>query len=92
MAGKRERADWARWFFSLFSFVLQLNYREKETKGQIEQIKMCRKKQHVRIDDVKEMPDLICGKSAVGGNYNLTRGIFYLIENNKYIYKSLVEI
>ena len=22
---------------------------------------------------MKEMPDLICGKAAVGGNYNLTR-------------------
>ena len=31
---------------------------------------MCRKKQHVRIDDMKEMSDLICGKAAVGGNYN----------------------
>lgn len=33
---------------------------------------MCRKKQHVRIDDMKKMPDLICGKVAVGGNYNST--------------------
>ena len=39
----------------------------------IGQIKTCRKKQHVKIDDRKEMPDLICGKTAVGGNYNLTR-------------------
>lgn len=34
---------------------------------------MCRKKQHVKMDDRKEMPDLICGKTAVGGNYNSTR-------------------
>lgn len=62
MAGKRERADWARWVLSLFSFVLRINYRGKETKGQIEQIKTCRKKQHVKIDDVKEMSDLFCGR------------------------------
>ena len=60
-------------FFLSFSFWLQENYRRKETKGQIEQIKTCRKKQHVRIDDMKEMSDLICGKAAVGGNYNSTR-------------------
>ena len=35
--------------------------------------KTCRKKQHVRIDDMKERSDLICGKAAVGGNYNSTR-------------------
>ena len=37
------------------------------------QIKTCRKKRHVRIDGMKEMPNLICGKGAVGGNYNSTR-------------------
>ena len=37
------------------------------------QIKTCRKKRHVRIDSMKEMPNLICGKVAVGGNYNSTR-------------------
>ena len=35
--------------------------------------KTCRKKQHVKIDDMKEMSDLFCSKAAVGGNYNLTR-------------------
>ena len=45
----------------------------------IGQIKTCRKKQHVRIDDMKEMPDLICGKAAVGGNYNSTRDIPMMI-------------
>ena len=30
------------------------------------------KKQHVKIDNMKEMSDLICGKAAVGGNYNST--------------------
>lgn len=35
--------------------------------------RMCRKKQHVKIDDMKEMPDLICSKAAVGRNYNSTR-------------------
>lgn len=37
------------------------------------QIKTCRKKRHVRIDDMKEAPNEICGKIAAGGNYNLTR-------------------
>ena len=73
MVGERERTDCARWVLSLFSFWLQENYRGKTSKGQIEQIKTCHKKQHVRIDDMKEMSDLICGKVAVGGNYNSTR-------------------
>ena len=37
---------------------------------------MCRKKQHVRVDDMKERSDLICGKAAVGGNYNSTHDIY----------------
>ena len=45
----------------------------KEREWSIGQIKTCRKKQHVKIDDMKEMSDLICGKAAVGGNYNSTR-------------------
>lgn len=68
--------------------MLQINYREKNAKGQIQQIKTCRKKRHVRIGDVKEMPDLICGKSAVGGNYNSTRDNSLLIVrdiNHNYI-------
>lgn len=44
----------------------------KERERSRGQIKTCRKKQHVKIDDMKEMPDLICGKTAVGGNYNST--------------------
>ena len=36
---------------------------------------MCSKKQHVKIDIKKEMPNLICGKFTVGGNYNSTRNI-----------------
>ena len=72
MVGERERTDCARWVLSLFSFWLQENYRGKTSKGQIEQIKTCRKKQHVGIDDMKELSDLICGKAAVGGNYNST--------------------
>ena len=36
------------------------------------QIKTCRKKRHVMIDSMKEMPNLICGKGAVGENYNST--------------------
>lgn len=34
---------------------------------------MCRKTQHVKIDGMKQMPNLICGKAAVGGNYNSMR-------------------
>ncbi|MCI7130196.1 MAG: hypothetical protein MSA09_06520, partial [Lachnospiraceae bacterium] len=45
----------------------------KEWEWSRGQKKTCRKKQHVRIDDRKEMSDLICGKTAVGGNYNSTR-------------------
>lgn len=29
-------------------------------------------KQHVKEENMKEMPDLICGKAAVDGYYNLT--------------------
>ena len=57
---------------SLFLFVTKELY-GKERERSRWQIKTCRKKQHVKIDDRKEMPDLICGKTAVGGNYNLTR-------------------
>ena len=45
----------------------------KEREWSIGQIKTCRKKQHVKIDGKKEMSELICGKAAVGGNYNSTR-------------------
>ena len=40
----------------------------KEWEWSRGQIKTCRKKQY----DMKEMPNLICGKTAVGGNYNST--------------------
>ena len=33
---------------------------------------MCGRKQHVQIDSKMEMPNLFCGKTAVGGNYNST--------------------
>ena len=45
----------------------------KDRKWSRGQKKTCRRKQHVKIDDIKEMSDLICGKAAVGGNYNSTR-------------------
>ena len=57
---------------SLFLLVTKRLY-GKEREWSIGQIKTCRKKQHVKIDDMKEMPNLICGKVAVGGNYNSTR-------------------
>ena len=45
----------------------------KEKEWSIGQIKTCRKKQHVKIDYMKGKENLICGKVAVGRNYNLTR-------------------
>ena len=33
---------------------------------------MCSNIQHVRRDNIWEMSNLICGKAAVGGNYNST--------------------
>ena len=57
---------------SLFLLVTKRLY-GKDRKWSRGQKKTCRKKQHVRIDDTKEMSDLIRGKAAVGGNYNSTR-------------------
>ena len=34
--------------------------------------KTCRNIQHVKSGNIWEMSNLICGKAAVGGNYNLT--------------------
>ena len=65
---------------SLFLLVTKKLY-GKEWEWSIGQIKTCRKKQHVKIDDMKEMSDLFCSKAAVGGNYNSTRDIvtsFYI--------------
>ena len=56
---------------SLFLLVTKRLY-GKEREWSIGQIKTCRKKQHVKIDDMKEMSDLFCSKAAVGGNYNST--------------------
>ena len=64
---------------SLFLLVTKRLY-GKEGKWSRGQKKTCRKKQHVRIDDMKEMSDLICGKAAVGGNYNSTRDTTLLQE------------
>ena len=61
----------------------------KEWEWSIGQIKTCRKKQHVEIDDIKEMSDLICGKAAVGGNYNSTRDNYiYIVKKSVKILKS----
>jgi len=64
---------------SLFLLVTKRLY-GKEWEWSIGQIKTCRKKQHVEIDDMKEMSDLFCGKAAVGGNYNSTRDNIYKIK------------
>ena len=45
----------------------------KTRNGQEDRKKRAVKKQHVKIDDMKEQSDLICGKAAVGGNNNSTR-------------------
>lgn len=57
---------------SLFLLVTKRLY-GKEREWSIGQIKTCRKKQHVKTDDIKEMPNLICGKATVGENNNSTR-------------------
>ena len=69
---------------SLFLLVTKRLY-GKEWEWSIGQIKTCRKKQHVEIDEMKELSNLICGKATVGGNYNSTRDIVVksLIENAK---------
>lgn len=66
---------------SLFLLVTKRLY-GKEWEWSIGQIKTCRKKQHVEIDDMKEMSDLFCGKAAVGGNYNSTRDSRFLEHKN----------
>ena len=74
---------------SLFLLVTKRLY-GKEWEWSIGQIKTCRKKQHVKIDDIKEMSDLICGKAAVGGNYNSTRDIRERILRYDGVNKNLV--
>lgn len=44
------------------------------------QIKTCRRKEHVKTDGMKGMPNLFCGIFAVGGNYNLTRDNLMLMK------------
>ena len=60
---------------SLFLLVTKRLY-GKEWEWSIGQIKTCRKIQHAKICSIKETSDLICGKVAVGGNYNSTRDNF----------------
>ena len=67
---------------SLFLLVTKRLY-GKEWEWSIGQIKTCRKKQHVKIDDIKEMSDLICGKAAVGGNYNSTRDSYSILPSER---------
>ena len=68
-----ERTDCAKWVLSLFLVTKRLYAKEPEwSRGQI---KTCRKKQHVKIDGMIGVANLICGKSAVGGNYNSTHDI-----------------
>ena len=74
LIGEEKERTVVRAVLSLFLLVTKRLY-GKEREWSIGQIKTCRKKQHVEIDDMKEMSDLICGKAAVGGNYNSTRDI-----------------
>lgn len=61
--------------FFLFSYGYRMTIREES--GMVNKDKKtCRKKQHVYIDSIKEMPILICGRSAVGGKYKSTRYSF----------------
>ena len=76
---------------SLFLLVTKRLY-GKEWEWSIGQIKTCRKKQHVEIDDMKEMSDLFCGKAAVGGNYNSTRDMHICeILSNTYAFKKFLK-
>ena len=74
LIGEEKERTLVRAVLSLFLLVTKRLY-GKEWEWSIGQIKTCRKKQHVEIDDIKEMSDLICSKAAVGGNYNSTRDI-----------------
>ena len=69
---ERKNELWSGLFF-LFLFCYSKTIRENRGMVKTMQIKTCRKKRHVGIDNMKEMPNLICGKAAVGGNYNSTR-------------------
>ena len=71
LIGEEKERTLVRAVLSLFLLVTKELY-GKEREWSRGQIKTCRKKQHVKIGDRKEMPDLICGKTAVGGNYNST--------------------
>ena len=53
--------------------------------GQYAQKKTCGIKQHVKIDNIFEEPNLICGKPAVGEKINSTRYI-YLNRNIEILY------
>ena len=77
LIGEEKERTLVRAVLSLFLLVTKRLY-GKEWEWSIGQIKTCRKKQHVEIDDRKEMPDLFCGKAAVGGNYNLMRDSYVL--------------
>ena len=72
LIGEEKERTLVRAVLSLFLLVTKRLY-GKEWEWSIGQIKTCRKKQHVEIDEVKGMSDLTCGKDAVGGNYNSTR-------------------
>ena len=79
-----ERTDCAKWVLSLFLVTKRLYAKEPEwSRGQI---KMCRKKQHVKIGGMIGVANLICGKSAVGGNYNSTHDKLTLSKNSEKIH------
>ncbi|MDD5875066.1 MAG: hypothetical protein PUC78_04200 [Baileyella intestinalis] len=80
--GEEKERTVVRAVLSLFLLVTKRLY-GKEWEWSIGQIKTCRKKQHVEIDDMKEMSDLFCGKAAVGGNYNSTRDSEGMVEKGE---------
>ena len=59
-------------FFCAFLFGCRKTIGQRQRKVKWKQMKTCRKKFHVKIDNMKELLDLICGKVVVGGNYNST--------------------
>ena len=56
---------------SSFSFFIGCDKTIEERWGMVNrQIKTCRGKRHVAVEDMKLIPKLICNGTAVGRNYN----------------------
>ena len=69
----KQSIDLVRTFKKMKDYILE----NRELIGQRELLQLsmetANNRIEIRIDDMKEIPHLICGKTAVGGNYNSTR-------------------